>query len=343
MLPASNKGAGGDVVMIDVCKTPAGPVVVPVPYPNFAMNAMAVAWSPNVLWTFLPALNQASIIPLTMGDEAGVAGGLASGIIKGPSVVTMGNPIVFVNMLPAKNLTCLTASNMFNAPIGACLIPSITQVLLTRDGVTTIPAVGEAVPIARCEVEDLADALAEDDVASRIDASGVRWLRIGVFTKRTRLAVFNALRELGAELGGDGPIGIDLRGNRGGDLAGAIDLAKDFLDAGDRIATLEDADGDETVFQATKRGLFRAPVVVLVDGGTASAAEVFAAALQASGRAVVAGERTVGKLTAQRMTPSADGDLYASVARVVLAGGVDQRWVEPDVVVTAPREDGAQP
>ncbi|HVY44443.1 MAG TPA: PAAR-like domain-containing protein, partial [Minicystis sp.] len=61
MLPASNRGAGMNIGFPDVCLTPSGPAVVPVPYPNIAMNAMAASFSPNVLLTMMPALNVGSV------------------------------------------------------------------------------------------------------------------------------------------------------------------------------------------------------------------------------------------------------------------------------------------
>ena len=88
MLPASNRGAGMSMGFPDVCNTPAGPVTVPVPYPNIAMNAMAAPFSPNVLLTMMPALNTGSIIPMTSGDEPGVA----HPTIKGPCRYTMITP-----------------------------------------------------------------------------------------------------------------------------------------------------------------------------------------------------------------------------------------------------------
>jgi carboxyl-terminal processing protease len=71
MLPASNRGVGMSLGFPDVCLTP--PVPLPVPYPNMGFNAMSAVFSPVVKVSMLPALNMASFVPMTMGDELGIA------------------------------------------------------------------------------------------------------------------------------------------------------------------------------------------------------------------------------------------------------------------------------
>ena len=100
MLPASNKGVGMNSGFPDVCLTP--PVPLPVPYPNFALHAMAVPFSPVVKVTMMPALNMASKIPMTMGDELGIA----HPMFKQMGAFTMGNPKIYIDKLPGINLLC---------------------------------------------------------------------------------------------------------------------------------------------------------------------------------------------------------------------------------------------
>ena len=69
MLPASNRGAGMNVGFPDVCLTPAAPSPIPIPYPNFAMNAQAAPFATSVFISMMNALNMASMIPVTTGDE----------------------------------------------------------------------------------------------------------------------------------------------------------------------------------------------------------------------------------------------------------------------------------
>ena len=106
---------------------------------------------------------------------------------------------------------------------------------------------------------------------------------------------------------------IDLRGNRGGLLDQAVAVAGSLIDATSRNGGLigsavgRDPDADQ-IWRATGMGLGRTqPVVVLVDGRTASAAEVLAAALADDGRGVVVGSATFGKGLVQAATPLPDG------------------------------------
>ncbi|MCL4460335.1 MAG: DUF4150 domain-containing protein [Nitrospirae bacterium] len=113
----------------DVCKTPAGPVVVPVPYPNIAMGPMAVPPIPNILFGGAPAQNLMAEIPLTQGDDAGVLGGVLSSTEMGTSRCLDGASTVLLGGAPATRLTSTTLQNGVNAP-GVCLVPSQVTVLL---------------------------------------------------------------------------------------------------------------------------------------------------------------------------------------------------------------------
>jgi carboxyl-terminal processing protease len=129
---------------------------------------------------------------------------------------------------------------------------------------------------------------------------------------------------------------LDLRGCPGGELVAALELAGDFLPDGSVLVTATDTDGDDTVYRARQERPYRFPLVVLVDRHTASAAEVFAGALQAHGRAVVVGERTYGKGTAQKLLPGGADPraCYATVATLTLPNGepVEGRGITPDVI-----------
>lgn len=113
----------------DVCKTPAGPVIVPIPYPNIAMGPMGVPPVPNVLFGGAPAHNLMTEIPLTQGDDGGVAGGILSSTVMGPSKCILGADTVLVGGAPATRMTSMTLQNETNAP-GVCLAPSQVSVLI---------------------------------------------------------------------------------------------------------------------------------------------------------------------------------------------------------------------
>jgi len=120
---------GMDTAFPDVCltPTPAGPV--PIPYPNIAMGPTAIPSVLNVLFMATPAHNMATTTPLTNGDNAGVAMGVASGLVMGPSRHLTGSFGVLVGGMPATRLTSMSLQNSTNAP-GARLVPSQPKILL---------------------------------------------------------------------------------------------------------------------------------------------------------------------------------------------------------------------
>ena len=128
---------------------------------------------------------------------------------------------------------------------------------------------------------------------------------------------------------------LDLRGDPGGLLSEAVETAGAFLDGG-QVVTYTRRDEQPQRLDAAGNGDTHTPLVVLVDGGTASAAEVVAGALQDRGRAVVAGSRTFGKGSVQEPYRLADGSSLAlTVARYALPSGrsVEGVGIEPDIEV----------
>jgi len=128
---------------------------------------------------------------------------------------------------------------------------------------------------------------------------------------------------------------LDLRGDPGGRLDEAVETASAFLDGGQVVSYLR-RDGRPQRLDAVGQGDTATPLVVLVDGGTASAAEVVAGALQDRGRAVLVGSRTFGKGTVQEPARLSDGSqLELTVARYTTPGGRSPEGVglEPDIEV----------
>lgn len=139
--------------------------------------------------------------------------------------------------------------------------------------------------------------------------TGVAWLRIMNFGERTADEVRAALEAIAVRCAADGVRGvmIDLRGNAGGLLDAAVEVCDLFLDEGVIVSTRA-GDGAIVPRLATSGGMLAdVPLVVLVDGLTASAAEIVAACLQDRGRATVVGSRTFGKGTVQSLLPLSDG------------------------------------
>lgn len=120
---------GTDTAFPDVCLTPSPAGPVPVPYPNIAMGPMAVPNVPNILFMGTPAHNLGTTIPMTNGDNAGLATGVASGTVMGPSRHLTGAFSVLIKGMPASRLTSTSLQNNTNAP-GSRVVPSQTKVLI---------------------------------------------------------------------------------------------------------------------------------------------------------------------------------------------------------------------
>ena len=125
---ANTQMMGMDLAFPDVCLTPT-PAPVPIPYPNIAMGPTAANPVPKVMFTCMPAHNMATVTPLTNGDNAGVAMGVASGMVMGPSRHLTGAFTVLVGGMPATRMTSASLQNNTNCP-GARLAPSQLKVLL---------------------------------------------------------------------------------------------------------------------------------------------------------------------------------------------------------------------
>ena len=121
---------GTTMAMPDVCLTPAPPAPpIPIPYPNLADLMMALESVPTVLIGGLPALNKASMVPISSGDEPGVNGGVISGTVIGPMEFVMGSMVVTIGGQPAVRLGDPIKSNKGNA-FGTVLVPSQPLVMV---------------------------------------------------------------------------------------------------------------------------------------------------------------------------------------------------------------------
>ena len=128
---------------------------------------------------------------------------------------------------------------------------------------------------------------------------------------------------------------LDLRGNPGGLLRISIDIARMWMDKGAIVSTV-DRDGDREEVLADRSALTDKPIVVLVDGDSASASEILAGALKDNGRATIIGDQTFGKALVQSVHSLSDGSgLAVTIAHYYTPKGTDisKKGVTPDVVL----------
>jgi hypothetical protein len=126
---ANSQMMGLDTGFPDVCltPTPAGPV--PIPYPNIATGPMGVPPCLTVMFMCTPAHNMGTVVPMTNGDNAGVAMGVASGLVMGPSRHLTASFTTLVGCMPATRLTSMSLQNSTNCP-GARVVPSQVKVTI---------------------------------------------------------------------------------------------------------------------------------------------------------------------------------------------------------------------
>ncbi len=149
----------------------------------------------------------------------------------------------------------------------------------------------------------------------------------------------NALKQFAAS--GDHKLIIDLRGNPGGYLDAAVDMASWFLPSSDIVVKEQYADGQEDIYQSKGYDVFdngNTEIVILVDGGSASASEIFSAALHDYHKATLVGEKTFGKGSVQELFPiTPDTSLKVTIAKWLTPDGVSisEKGITPDYVVAA--------
>ena len=196
-------------------------------------------------------------------------------------------------------------------------VPGSAVRLTVRRGRAAVPLVFD---LQRSQVE-------LPSVAAELIAPAIGYLRISEFTDATA----------GAQPRHRGLI-IDLRNNPGGVLEAATAIADDFLDGGTIVSASGRLREARFRMDATPGDIAAgAPIVVLVNGGSASAAEILAAALRQNGRATLLGRRTYGKGTVQTVIPLANGRaLKLTTSRYFTPSGasINGIGITPDVVLS---------
>ncbi|HOJ14049.1 MAG TPA: S41 family peptidase [Deltaproteobacteria bacterium] len=175
-----------------------------------------------------------------------------------------------------------------------------------------------------------------ESVVSQTLEPGYGYVKVRSFQVDTADAVKKAVQKL-LKAGGLQGLVLDLRYNPGGLLDQAIAVSDLFLEAGKIVYTDGRNPEDHVEYRAHKDGTFEYfPMVVLINGGTASAAEIVAGALQDNERAVIVGVKSFGKASVQTIRQLGDGSaLKLTVARYYTPSGrsIQAKGIEPDVFV----------
>jgi carboxyl-terminal processing protease len=189
------------------------------------------------------------------------------------------------------------------------------------------------------------DTIRVQSVRNRTLEPGYGYIRLAQFQERSDRDLQKALEKMAGERGGLKGLVLDLRNNPGGLLTQAVRVSDLFLDSGLIVYTDGRIESQKQKFFAQKEAsLMDFPIVVLVNGGSASASEIVAGALQDHKRAVVLGTKTFGKGSVQTILPLDDNSaLRLTTARYFTPKGrsIQATGIVPDIIVeSTPQQDG---
>jgi carboxyl-terminal processing protease len=252
----------------------------------------------------------------TPADEAGIEAGDFITHVDGESIL---------------GLTLDAAVELMRGPVGSEIV-------------ITVVREGETEPF---DVSIIRDTIKLTAVRSRTEGNTVI-LRITTFNDQTTPNLEAGLAKEVEALGGMENVNgivLDLRNNPGGLLNQAISVSDAFLEKGEIVSTRGRDPNDGERFNATEGDLADGkPIVVLINGGSASASEIVAGALQDHRRAIVVGTKSFGKGSVQTVMPlRSDGAMRLTTARYYTPSGrsIQALGVSPDIVVAQPRRNPA--
>ena len=171
------------------------------------------------------------------------------------------------------------------------------------------------------------------------DGSKVGYIRLRQFNANATKDMRSAIRELEAK-GVQGYV-LDLRSNPGGLLMASVEIARQWLDDGVIVST-KTRDGVQDIKRAAGKALTKAPVVVLVNEGSASASEILSGALQDNNRAILVGQKTFGKGLVQSVRGLSDGSgMTVTIAKYLTPSGRDihKYGIQPNITAKLSEDD----
>ena len=248
--------------------------------------------------------------------------------------IKAGDVIVRLDDTPVKGMTLNEAVKIMRGEPG-------TDILLT------VVREGEEGPL---KITITRDIIRIKSVRSRTLDPGYGYIRISQFQSATGTSMRKQLSELKKENGGElKGLVLDLRNNPGGVLNASVSVADAFVSKGKIVYTEGRVKDSLLTFNASPNDLLKsAPIVVLVNGGSASASEIVAGALQDQKRAIIMGTKTFGKGSVQTIMPMNNGAaLKITTARYFTPSGrsIQAEGIEPDIEVeqleVSKKEDAA--
>ena len=264
-----------------------------------------------------------------IAESSGVYGGIGAEVgIKNEKITIIST----FDMSPAENAGIRAGDIIVEVDGVPTEGKSLTDVVLEVRGVkgTTVSILlqhmGDTMPVlVTITRDDILSPSVEYELVNDIAV-----ITLEQFGGRSDSEMEETLEKANAEAMG---IVLDLRGNPGGGMESVIDITSRFITEG-TVLTVQYSDGSTEIHKAVNKAVSTGlPVVVLVDGSSASASEVFSGALQDHSRAVIAGQTTFGKGSVNYLEPLPDGSaIYITAARWLTPDGnlIEGEGITPD-------------
>jgi carboxyl-terminal processing protease len=287
--------------------------------------------------TFFPPVEKEMFESQVRGDFQGV--GMEIGIRKGiltvisplkgtPSYragVKAGDKILKIGEKITTDMTTEDAVQLIRGPKGTAV--EITVVRENEDKPRSIKITRDKIEIPVLETEK--------------KDNGIFIIKLYSFSENSPTLFRNALREMVES--GSSKLIVDLRGNPGGYLEVAVDMASWWLPMGKIVVKEKFRNGDETMYRSRGYNIMGSvPTVILANEGSASASEILAGALQDYGLATLVGQKTFGKGSVQELVPITDKtSLKITIARWLTPNGrsISEKGLDPDIKVEITAKD----
>src|SRR5713101_594535 len=304
-----------------------------------AINGMLTALDPHS--NYLNAKNFNDMKVQTRGEFGGlgIEVSMENGLVKVVSPID-DTPAAHAGLKPGDLITHIDGT-----PVQGLTLPEAVEKmrgLINTDINLTIRREGREpfdVKLTRANIKI-------QSVRSHIESNNIGYIRITSFNEQTDVGLNNAMKNLKTQANNK-LIGVvlDLRNNPGGLLDQAVAVSDAFLDKGEIVSTRGRRADDAQRYNARTGDIAAGlPIAVLINGGSASASEIVAGALQDHHRAILLGTRSFGKGSVQTIIPLAGhGAMRLTTARYYTPSGrsIQAKGIDPDIVVEAAKIEHA--
>lgn len=303
-----------------------------------AINGMLQSLDPHSSYVNADAFRDLQV------NTSGEYGGLGMEVTQEDGVVKVVSPI---DDTPAKRAGVLSGDYITEIDGESIIGMSLSEAVDKMRGKPGQPIV---ITVVREDEDPLEITMVREVIKRQVVKhevkDGIGYLRISQFNEKTETSLESAIKALKSEMGRIPGIVLDLRGNPGGLLDQSIKVSSAFLDGGEVVSTRGRKADDTDRYNADRGELLKnVPVVVLIDGASASASEIVAGAVQDRGRGLILGMTSFGKGSVQSVIPlrgGRDGALRLTTQRYYTPAGrsIQATGITPDVAVSYAPDDG---